>query len=172
MPIRGTSMKSHDIDMYIKSLGDYDTGVRVELTLPPESIDESYSANFNTASMQGRSTPIHGYGDGGPKTVSFTVKLHDDFIDSGGKDIVDIVNEIKSLSYPVYRNRVIPPRVLVKLGSMIEMTAVCTSVGVNWQLPYGQTQSGRVSYLHADISLSFDEVRSIAPSATEIIREG
>lgn len=162
----------HPIDLYIKSVGgDYDTGVEVRLKLPPESIDDSYSANFPTTSMQGRSSPIYGYGDGGPRTVSFSIVLYEEFID-GDKDIIDVVNELKSLSYPEYRGRVIAPRAIVKLGGMVNIIGVCSSVGVNWQLPYGETSRGRVSYLHADVSLSFDEVKPIPSSASDIIKGG
>lgn len=161
-----TKFSRYPIDAYIINMN---TGTRIELDLLPESIDDSYTANYNSTPILGRSTPIIGYSEGGPRSISFSVKLHDDVISEAGMDIVDKVNILKALSYPSYENdRVISPKCYVRIGSMISMTGVCNNVGVSWEPPYSPTKKGRVSYLQAEVSLSFDEVQPIPQSASQI----
>lgn len=155
------------IKAFIRGL--YGPEVSIDLDLLPESIDDSYSANFHTQSFQGRSSPVIGYGDGGPREVSFSLQIHDDLISQNGSDIVDIVNQLKSLSYPEYERKVIPPKIYLRMGDMVSIVGVCTNVGVSWEKPYGETTKGRIAYKKAEVSLSFQEVIQIPQSASGVV---
>lgn len=140
----------------------------------PETIQDSYSANYSPTDLLGRSSPIIGYSSGGPRSVSFDLTLHDDIIwaDGHNQDIVDVVNSLKALPYPDYTSsKVIPPKCYVKIGDIISLVGVCNEVSVTWEKPYRETALGRMSYIKAEVSLSFDEV-VVSPRGTRDIERG
>lgn len=162
----------YPIDAYIRGL--YGPKVTINLEIPPESVEDTYSANFDSKSLQGRSSPVFGYSNGGPREVSFSITVREDYVE-GEEDIIDVINKFKSIEYPEYTNdEVVPPKVYVKIGDFINFTGICNNVGVTWERPYGRTSRDRTSFLQAEVSLSFNEVieqGGDAKSASDIINE-
>lgn len=136
------------------------TGKNIEFELIPEEISESLAAAFDPQEIRGRSNPIQGYNNSGPRSVEFTVTLHDDYCKDG---ILNVVNSLKALEYPLYNSYVVPPNCYVRIGKMIRMQAICTGVNVTWKKPYRQGY-----FINADVSLSFSEVRSNPQDASEV----
>lgn len=157
----------YPMNAYVEGL--YGPQVRIEFKFLPETLEESYSANFDNTELQGRSSPVMGYSSGGPRNLSISVTVHDDYV-GGGDDIVDLANKFKSLAFPEYKNgKVEAPYVYIRFGSMLSMKAVCTDVSISWEKPYGETQNNRVAYRKAEISLTLNEVVKTAPSASNVV---
>lgn len=145
------------INCYIKNLV---TGTTIEFELIPETVSDNNSASFDAQDIRGRSNPIQGYNTSGPRTVSFSIQLHDDYCKDG---ILTTVNKLRALTYPAYGGGVTPPSCYVRFGKMIRMKAVVTSVSVQWNKPY---RNG--VFTQAEVSLDFTEIRNKSLSASNI----
>jgi len=142
------------------------TGTVIEIYLTPESISENYQALFTGISIMGRSSPLQGYGGGGPKNVSFSVVVHDDLCPEG---ILTAVNKFKALPYPEYDAAVIPPNCYVRIGDFIKLFGFCESVGVSWSPPYRkQKRDGKMVYMQANVDLSFTNCVQAPFSASSV----
>ena len=136
------------LDFYIINLL---TGTRIELPfIPAESLSEEVSAEFEASAVRGRSTSGGGYSSTGPRPITFSVTLHDDFCRDG---ILRTTNRMKALCYPTYSSHVNPPICFVRLGRHIRFRAICRSVSLSWQLPL---REGR--FIVAEVSFTFDIV--------------
>lgn len=139
----------------------------------PEEVEDSHSSSFSQQEIQGRSTPILAYSGGGPREVSFSVTLFEDYCDDG---IIDAVNKLKALTYPGYSaTGVEPPECYVRIGDGIIFTGQCTNVSVSWQTPFkSKEQEGvpRNTYSRADVSLSFLIGHNIAKSSSGVEKWG
>lgn len=116
---------------------------RREIIIPdfiiPDSVAHQYLPNFQANSILGRLSPIFLYTGGSPRTISFTIILNDDIAKLGGyNSIVDLVEAIKSLSYPKERNKIkdLPP-VYFQLGELSGNGIIETSIA--WKKPYEVT---------------------------------
>lgn len=137
------------------------TDSRIEFELTPEEVSDSVSAQYDETVPRGRSNPILGYNSSGPRTVSYTIPLHDDYCKEG---ILATVNKLQALAYPIYHTGSIQaPTALIRLGKMVNTTGVCTEVGVTWKKPYRDGV-----YLNADVSLTFTETLSTPKGAVDI----
>lgn len=138
------------------------TNTRITFSILPEDISESNQAQFDEQSIRGRSSPLRGYNTSGPRNVSYSLELHDDYCEGG---ILATVNKLKALSFPTYDGIVIPPKCYIRIGNMIGMTAVTSSVSVSWKPPF---RNG--VYLCASVSLDFSEVVTVPYGARDIER--
>lgn len=137
------------------------TGSVIELVHIPEEVEEANSSSFSEVNIQGRSSPILGYEGSGPRTVSFTIQLHDDYCPEG---IVKTVQKLKALTYPYYAPSLIrPPKCYVRLGNFLKIIGVCNDVSVNWKKPYRDGV-----FIYADVSLSFKGAVEFPFSADEV----
>lgn len=129
------------------------TGATIELVNLPDELTDSQPANFSEVALQGRSAPLLAYENSGPRTINFTVQLHDDYQPGG---ILSTVHKLKALAYPKYGSRVQAPKCYVRFGNMVKATAVCTDVSVTWKKPI---RDG--IYICADVSLSFKTIQDL-----------
>lgn len=139
----------------------------------PDSLSASYSANFQSVTTHGLIRPVRYYTGGSEKSVSFTIKMHEDLLhkDSLHEDpqykysntksdeyantkgnLYALVDVIKRLSEPStdYKKQVLlPPKVYFQLGNQFAGTGhIDTSV--SFSVPF---RNGR--YIMADISFTF-----------------
>ena len=124
--------KPWKFDMHIVNLL---TKTSTSFKLTPEEISDNINANFNDQDIPGRSAPIPGYSSTGPRSISFTIKLHDDYCEGG---LIKTIRQLKALAYPNYTEYVTPPSCYLRVGDLIQMTAICKEVGVSWQKPIRQ----------------------------------
>ena len=137
------------------------TGNQMVIRIFPDEVTDSVSSQWEEVVPRGRSNPIQGYSSSGPRTVSYTLQLHDDYLPDG---ILATVNQLRALTYPVYNGGSIsPPKCLIRVAGNIKFTAICKEVSVTWMKPL---RNGY--YINAEVSLTFDEVPSVAKSAVEI----
>lgn len=137
------------------------TNSRVEFELMPDELSDSNSAQFEDVSPLGRSGPLRAYSSSGPRAISFTLQLHNDYCKDG---ILNTVNKLKALTYPAYTGgNIMPPKCLVRIGDMINCTATCDEVGVNWMKPIVDNM-----YVMAEVSISLSEVTSKAKSTFDV----
>lgn len=142
------------------------TGTVIEIALLPEEISENYAAEITPTSIMGRSSPVMGYAGGGPKTVSLSLTLHDDYCKLG---IIQTVNNFKALSYPEYSNIVESPNCYLRIGDFMRLYGVCTSVGVSWSKPMRRDHvSFQMTYIKADVSLDLQNCVSTPFSASSV----
>ena len=106
----------------------------------PDSISHEYSPNFSSNSVLGRLSPVLLYSGGSARTLSFSIRLNDDIARQGGyESLVELVDDIKSLSYPVRErssNRL--PQVYFQLGELVGVGIVQTSI--SWSKPFDNTR--------------------------------
>jgi hypothetical protein len=145
------------------------TGTNITFKFYPEEVEDTHSSSFSQKEILGRSTPLLAYSGGGPREVSFSVILHDDFCDDG---IINTVNKLKGLTYPEYDSGVVPPECYVRLGSSVYFTGQCTNVSVSWQPPFRSIRDDNSTYTRADVSMSFLVGHEKAKSASEVERRG
>jgi len=171
-PVGGvSSYKNIDLDLLIDSYVINDiTGSIIRFKLLPDEVSESYSAEFEDVPIMGRSSPYVSYSLGGPKEISLSLILHDDYCIGG--NILDTVNKFKALAYPNYEDQVIePPKCFLRIGDFIKLLGVCSSVDVSWEKPIRvDKDTGESFYAKADVSLSLRNVVKVPFSADQVER--
>lgn len=151
------SYSKDNISCYIKNLI---TGTTIEFDLIPEEFSETNVATYDQHNIRGRSSPIQGYSNSGPRNISYMVQIHDDCCTNG---IVDTVNKLRALSYPEYGGSIVPPKCYIRFGDMLSIKAVVINVNVTWRKPY---RNG--TFINADVSLDFIEIIDKPRSASEV----
>lgn len=136
------------------------TGHVIEFAHIPDELEDSNSSSFSEINIQGRSTPVLAYDGSGPRNVTFTLQLHDDYCRLGIKQTVDL---LKSLTYPRYSTYILPPRCYIRIGETIRMTGVCEDVTVNWKKPYRDNK-----FVYAEVSLTFKSALEVPFSADDV----
>ena len=133
----------------------------------PDSIQESHGANFEPMTIVSRSGQILSYSGGSNRELSLTIEVHEDYLASynGGKaDIREYAALFKTLTYPEYLDsKVVPPSLLLRVGSFIKFKGVCTNASVNWMRPMRNNR-----YIRAEFNISLTEANSVAFAASEI----
>ena len=117
--------------------------------LIPESLSYSYSPQFAGQTTLGRISPLQIFSGGSAKTYSFSLKLHEDALVSTNFDkITDIVDALKSLSYPIANSdgTLNFPRVYFSLGSITGYGIVKTSISLNKPIRAGRYIMAEVSF--------------------------
>ena len=110
--------------------------------------------------IRGRSSPFKGYSSSGPREVSFSISLCQDYCKEG---LLKTVNRLSALTYPHNESYVKPPKCKIVIGKFINITGVITAVGVEWRKPYKEG-----IYSFADVSISASEVVDKSQSDNEI----
>lgn len=140
------------------------TGGKIEFECEPEEISDSNSNQFDPQEIRGRSSPFQGYNSSGPRSISFSVMLHDDLCKEG---ILNTVNHLRSLTFPNYGGVLTPPKCLVRIGDMIHCNAIVNDVSVSWQKPYRDNV-----YVAAEVSINLSEVVDTPYSSSEVWSSG
>ena len=141
---------------YIKNLL---TGTTIELHIP-EGLNDNINSNFSGIDIRGRSNAIQGYDSSGPREISFSLEVHEDYLEYG---LINTVAMLKALCYPNYSGYVEAPVCYIKMGNAVSGQFIITSVGVDYKLPYKDDM-----FVAADISISATEAGNIVYSASEI----
>lgn len=169
---------AYNVDQWAPSPADYMTcylynmltDEKIIFKTLPESVSESYSADWQMTDIMGRSAPYAAYIGSAARTVSYSVTLMRDILGSSFKSTVE---RCIRLVYPKYVNGgvVAPPFCYVRFGGMISMFAIVNDVSVEWSgsiigHTYGSTVKNKTNfdanenlYSQADISFSFTELR-------------
>ena len=133
----------------------------------PDEFSESHTAAFTPMDIRSRSGPVFAYSNGGARELSFTFDVHEDYLAAynGGKaDIREYAAAFKSLTYPEYMGtHVVPPEMLLRVGTFIRFKGFCTSASVTWKRPM---RNGR--YILATFTLSMQEANRNSFAASEI----
>ena len=98
-------MHAEYIPCYIVNLNT-DSKVVFSIELP-ETISDSYSANYSDQVTRGRSSPFKSYESSGPRSISFSVMLSYDY----HRDLKDIVSDLRNMLKPQQGSYINPPRV-------------------------------------------------------------
>ena len=126
-------------------------------------------ANYSPQTVSGRSSPVHSYGSGDIRTLSFNLSLHRDMFE--GKSEKAISDEYQktldffdALNYPVYTGSgVIPPQCYCRI---LKTTNIKGYASTHYTLKKPIDRYGR--YIHADISIEITEILNVSWDATEI----
>ena len=117
----------------------YHTDTFIILPVFPDSISDVDQATFSSTTPISRSAPIYSYSNSGPRTVSFTLKLHRDLMQQVnygvsnvkvdiGDDYVDtLVKQIQACALPNYNavaKMVDPPMVGLRIGDDVFIKGV------------------------------------------------
>ncbi len=148
------------------------TGEWVFIPVIPDSLSASYSANFQSVTTHGLIRPVRYYTGGSEKSVSFTIKMHEDLLhkdslhedpqykysnkldeyanaDSNLYALVDVIKRLSEPSTDYKKQVLLPPKVYFQLGNQFAGTGhIDTSV--SFSVPF---RNGR--YIMADISFTF-----------------
>lgn len=126
-----------------------DPGQRVEILVPkilPDAIQYNYQPNFQSQSLIGRRSPVFLYTGGSPRTYNFSLKIHEDILDSvliteNGRtfkpeSIVQLVDHFKMLAYPITETNgtIKYPQMYFEIGEIAGYGIV--KVSVSWEKPF------------------------------------
>jgi hypothetical protein len=145
---------------------------KIEISFPfiPDEMSYSYSANFQSQNVLGRISPVFLYTNGSAIVYAFSVNFHEDLLpqtsviygdiekelskdkNTTNMNIVDFVEKIKMLSYPIKNNfnEISFTQVYFQLGEIAGYGFVKTSI--QWQKPY---RNGH--YTNCSISFEFTQ---------------
>lgn len=138
------------IPCYTKNLV---TGTTTIFDLVPEIVTDNHVANFEDQVTKSRPSPFKAYASSGPRNVSFSVVISQDYCQNG---ILKTVNQLQALVIPELKGSYVDsPRCLVRIGDIININAVCINVSVEWETPYKENV-----YHKATVTMSFDEVEN------------
>lgn len=145
----------------------------------PTEISDSKSANWTPTEILGRSEPLQGYANSGPRVISFTLDFANsaDYGDQpvhgpeantpGGNTemepteyVLNAVHWLQSLVYPDYDDEVgglvkPPPVCALVIGELIRSRVICKDVQVTWRGPW---EPDSLTPLFATVALTFEEV--------------
>lgn len=134
----------------------------------PDDITESHSATFDEMQIQSRSGSLFAYSGGPSRTIDLSIDVHEDYLaeyNGGSADIREYAAQFKALTYPEYmESYVIPPSLLLRVGSFILFKGICTSASVVWHKPMRNDR-----YIYATFTLSLQEANKNAFAASEIM---
>lgn len=153
-------------------LKDLITGSEIRAHGMPESYTDSKSANWVSTGILLRSSPLMGYKDSEPRTVSFSFNFHAGVEQSDSTTPADVkrcVDFLLSLAYPDYSGGIKPPHLcFLSLGGQVRMKCVLRSVTATYSAPY-DVNTGLAH--HAKVSIVAIEVDDI-PKSYEQVRGG
>lgn len=150
----------------------YHTDTLIAIPTYPDSITDSMSVTFNQASLLSRSAPIFSYSSSGPRTVSISLHLHRDMLNSvnvtssnlkvpdlESEDYVDIiVKQLQAAALPRYaasEKMVNPPIVAVRFGNDVFCKGVVSG-------PVSTTYSGPIlrtdKYAEVRVDFTLNEI--------------
>lgn len=156
---KGSPNIAMGINCYIMNLN---TGMKVNFITTPQTITESLSANFGQQTIPGRSDPLFYYTNSGPRNVTFTMTIVDDYTPYG---IVYTVNQLKAMVYPHYVGMTIhPPRCYLSIGRFLTLTGFLQNIEVTWQ----STPIREQIYQYADVAFTFTQAVQVPYSDVQV----
>lgn len=133
----------------------------------PDMVKYQYQPNFQEQSLLGRRSPIFLYTGGSKKTYDFSLKFHQDFLNlvhitKNGEtyqptNIVDFVEELKMLSYPITETggQTSFPQIYFELGELAGYGFV--TISVSWEKPWSvQTKNYTVATISFSVTVEKD----------------
>lgn len=134
-----------------------ETGRReVILRYIPDKLSYSYSPNFSPQDLLGRLSPVMVYTGGSPKTYSFSISYHEDMVTGAYDNLVELVDKVKSLSYPEKSGGIIKmPRVYFQLGEISGYGLVKTDV--SWKKPF-RLPEGNYTLVDISFNITVEEI--------------
>lgn len=116
-------------------------GITLYMPCYPDSVSDTTAINYSSENTLGRSEPFYAYNNSGPRTISFSFRMHREMIGSESvNEIENIVKTIESAVYPNYDNSVSAVKVSVKIGNVIYISGIMTSQSTNWEGPIAADQ--------------------------------
>lgn len=145
------------------------TDTTLRFSLIPDELSETVSASWDTTDIRGRTAPFIGYSGNSARTVSYSLTLHAEYVPN--RDILSMVNKLKSLCYPRIEGAIItPPICYVRFGDMVKMRAIVENISVSWEKPI---IDNRV-FSKAEVSMEFTQFYSSKdlPTHSSMIKDG
>lgn len=169
------------IDNYIYL---YHTDTLIAIPTYPESIADTMSVTFNSASLLSRSAPIFSYSHSGPRSFQISLHLHRDMMNSvnisssnlkvpdlADEDYIDIlIKQLQAAALPKYaaaEKMVNPPIIAVRFGKDIFCKGVVSDgISTQYSGPILRTDK------YAEVTISFT-INEIDPyDATSVLYLG
>lgn len=136
----------------------------------PESVSDSMSSTFGSATALGRTAPVYTYSSSGPRQVQINLRLHRDMMDDvnigvsnvplkEGEDYMDsLIKALQSISVPKYNlsNKAVePPLVALRLGNEVFIKGIVNgSIGITYELPIMRNNK----YARVSLAINISEV--------------
>ncbi len=153
-PPKGKVSREEPIERFKITLYNCNTHKKMVIMMTPESLDDSYSAQFSEKPILGRSSPIVVYTGGSSRKLDFSITVHEDLLD-GYTDIRQWVDDLKAMSLPVYNNGVHPPKIYCRVGSVYAFWGVMNTT-VTYKRPIRDNH-----YIVADVKFEFTRIGAI-----------
>lgn len=126
----------------------------------PETLPNSYQANFSFETIMNRTAPKAIYSGSGPRTLQVSLTLHSQLfeLDNSGESVNDLINALIASAYPKFdfeNSKIEPPKILLKFGNCCTIRGVINGqVNVTWKGPW--LKDGTMAV--AEISFSIQEL--------------
>ena len=137
--------------------------------------------NFGSTTILGRTAPIYTYSNSGPRSVSFSFRLHREMMNdiditgnnldiSPDTDVVDeLVNHIQAAALPKYTadlKAINPPIIAIRLGNNLYVKGIVIG---NVSVKYSGPILNDNKYAIIDISFTVDEINPYDADAIKTI---
>lgn len=136
----------------------------------PDTLSYSYSPQFSAQATLGRMSPIQIYSGGSDKIYSFTLILHEDMLESNSNfsNLTDLVDAIKSLSYPTINTQgiIVKPQVEFFIGKISGKGIVKTSI--NWKKPF---RNGKYIQVEITFNIIAETINNIPEVRLDTVKE-
>ena len=136
----------------------------------PDEFTETHSTNFESIDIKSRSNPLASFAGSSARTSDISFDIHEDYLaefNGGTADIREFIAAIKSITYPEYQGTiVVPPRILLRVGSFFKIKGYCNSCSITWKKPI---RDGR--FILASVSISITEALSQSFAASEVFTQ-
>lgn len=156
---KGNGINLYPHDYMYAFINNLLTGETIQLSLSPDSVSESISANVNQEDIVARSAPIITYTSTGARQVTVSFAQTEDTLPDGFNTIDSYVSALKSFVYPGYSNGLVSsPSCQLVIGTSLNVIGICQNVNVSWKPPY---RNNRIQIAQIDITVL--ETRSSCP---------
>ena len=136
----------------------------------PEEVSDTTTVNYTSQNVLGRSEPYQAYNNSGPRTITFSFKMHREMTGNVA-EIENIVRYVESAVYPNYNednSSVAAVKASVKIGNTIYIEGIMSNEVTNWSGPIGPDKKYNV----VNISFTITEVTGNPKTSKYVSEKG
>ena len=136
----------------------------------PEEVSDTTTVNYTSQNVLGRSEPYQAYNNSGPRTITFSFKMHREMTGNVA-EIENIVRYVESAVYPNYNednSSVAAVNASVKIGNTIYIEGIMSNEVTNWSGPIGPDKKYNV----VNISFTITEVTGNPKTSKYVSEKG
>lgn len=151
--------------------------ITIPFQIMPDRVTDSKTAEFDSAFIIGRSSPLKTYKYSSARRINLTLEFFaslnsEDLApnEDGANNVKTHVNNLRALVNPNYGSSVIrrPKKCLVRLGNNVAFVGFCTNVSVSYRGDYPWSLNPTKAH-YASVALAFEDTGEEVYSSDDIL---